>query len=55
MTRKTAQDKINSRIKFKIYNTMLLYSKKGQISTISTRLQKVESAYNKGQDTIITD
>ena len=31
---------------------MFLYSKKGQITTIGTRLQEIEPGYNKGQDTI---
>jgi len=34
---------------------MFLHSKDRQISIISTRLQKFESVYNKGQDVITID
>jgi len=38
MARWTTQGKINSEIKFKIYNTIFLYSEKEQIPMISTKL-----------------
>ena len=52
MIERTNQSRTYSRVKFKIYNIMFLYSKERWISTISTGLQKVEPAYDKGQDTI---
>ena len=50
IVRWTAQGKINSWIKFKICGTMFLYSKKGQITTVGTRLQKTKPIHNKGQN-----
>ena len=47
-----AESWINSRIQVKIYNTMLLHSKKEQIIIIGKRLLKTESGYNKEQDAI---
>ena len=46
----TAQSRINSRVKFKICDTMFLYSKKEQIFMIGTGLQEIESTHNKRQD-----
>ena len=48
MARRTTQGRTNGRIKFKIYSTILLYSKKEWIFTTSIKLQKVELAHNKG-------
>jgi len=45
--------KTNCGIKLKIYSTMFLYSKKGQVIIISMGLLKVEPTYNKGQDSTI--
>jgi len=53
MVGQMAQDRINCEIKFKICNIMFLYSKERWITTISTRLQEVKPAYDKGQDIII--
>jgi len=55
MARWIAQGKTNDGIKFKIYGTMLLYSKERQISIISIGLLEVELAYYKRQDAITTD
>ena len=52
MVGKTIQGRTYSGIKFKIYSTILLYSKEGQISMIDTRLQEVKPVYDKKQDTI---
>ena len=52
MVGKTIQGRTYSEIKFKIYSTILLYSKEGQISMIDTRLQEVKPVYDKKQDTI---
>ena len=42
MARRTTQGKTNSRIKFKIYSTMLLYSKEGQIGKLIDKLKDVK-------------
>ena len=52
MVRQTTQGRPNSGIKVKIYGTMFLHSKGGQIPMIGTRLQKTQPGYDKGQDTI---
>jgi len=55
MVRWTTQGRIGYGIKFKICGTILLYSKDRQISAISTRLQEIELAHSKRQDTITTN
>ena len=50
MIRWTTTERTNFEIKFKIYSTRILYSKKGQIITIGIGLQEVEPKHNKGQD-----
>jgi len=53
MIGRTTQSRAYSRVKFKIYSTMFLYSKERKISTISIGIQKVKPVHNKGQDTIV--
>ena len=48
MTRWTTQDRVNSEIKLKIYSTMFLYSKEGQIFMIGIILQEIKLAHDKG-------
>ena len=50
MVRQAAQNRINHRIKFKIYSTMFLHFKERWIITTSTRLPEFEPVYNQGQD-----
>ena len=53
MARRITQSRTYSRIK--LYSTIFLYSKKGQISTISIRLQEVELAHDKRQNATTID
>ena len=53
MVRWTTTERTNFEIKFKIYSTRILYSKKGQIITICIGLQEVEPTHDKGQDSTI--
>ena len=46
-----AQSRVNHRIKFKICSTMFLYTKKRWIIMVGTKLQEIELAYNKRQNT----
>ena len=50
MARKVTQGRVNSKVKFKIYDTMFLHPKEERIIMISIRLQKTESIYNKRQN-----
>ena len=52
MVEQIVESWINSRIQVKICDTMFLHSKEEWIITISTRLQKTESIYNKEQNAI---
>ena len=52
ITVKKTQGRTHSKMKFKIYNTIILYSKEKWIFMIGTRLQKVEPIHNKRQDAI---
>ena len=53
MVGRTAQGRTYCGIKFMIYSTMFLHSKKGQIPMTSTRLPEIEPVYDKEQDAII--
>ena len=53
MVIQTTQDRINSGIKLKIYSTIFLHSKEGQIIATNTKLQKTKPIYNKEKDTTI--
>ena len=44
-----------SGIEIKICSTVLLHSKEGRITMISTRLQKAQSGYDKEQNTTAID
>ena len=46
----TTQNRINCRVKFKIYSIMFLYPKKGQITMTSIRLLEIKLVHDKGQD-----
>ena len=47
MARQKTQGKVDSRINFKMYSTIFLYSKKEWIIMIDTRLQEIKLAYSK--------
>ena len=51
MVRQTTKDRINHRIKVKIYSTMFLHSKERQITTASLGLQETKPSHNERQDT----